>query len=158
MNTCVTYCLHEDSEFLRVSLRTLGTLPAVVLVSQSSWHGAAGKWECCARIADECGAEVILGEWRSELEHRQAALEAARERGFTHALIVDGDEVIEPSLLDAMLGVAEAGLAERIYCEMDTYWKSPEYVIRPREDLTPCMLIDLEKAYPTGVREFEGGR
>lgn len=47
-------------------------------------------------------------------------VEAAKGRGFTHALIVDGDEVIEPALLEAMLKVAESGLAERVYVEMKT--------------------------------------
>jgi len=141
-----------------LNLGILGSVPALALVSDTSWHGPAGDWEATRALACDAGAEVIVGSWLSEYEQRMAAVAAARERGFTHALIVDGDEVIEPSLLEAMLKVAENGLAERVFVEMDTYWKSPDYVIRPREHLTPCMMIDLEKAYPTGVRDFAGGR
>src|SRR5687768_8374422 len=120
MKVCATYCLHEDSAFLASSLKALGTIPVLALVSEVSWHGPAGDWESSRAAACAVGAEVIVGSWTSEYEHRRAAVEAARERGFTHALIVDGDEVIEASLLEAMLKVAEAGLAERIYVEMDT--------------------------------------
>src|SRR5471030_1764837 len=36
------------------------------------------------------------------------------------------------------------GIASRVHVHMDTYFKSPEYVIRPRENLTPIILLDLE--------------
>lgn len=98
------------------------------------------------------------GEWTSENEHRQAAQEYLLERGFTHALIPDGDEIIEPALLQTLTKIAANELAERVYVHWDTYWKSPEYVIRPREGFTPLLLVDLRHAKPVHLRHFEGGR
>jgi hypothetical protein len=90
----------------------------------------------------------VLGDWHTEEAHRRAAQEHLLEKGFTHALIPDGDEILEPRLLQSLIDIAEKGLAERVYVEWDTYWKSPEYVIRPRERFTPLMLIDLRAASP----------
>ncbi len=92
------------------------------------------------------------------MEHRQFACATLRERGCTHALIPDGDEIIEPELLHALTQIAASELAERVYVQWDTYWKTPAYVIRPREPFTPCMLLDLRTAQPTGGRNFAGGR
>ena len=61
-------------------------------------------------------------------------------------------------MLQSITRIAENELADRVYVQWDTYWKSPEYVIRPRENFTPCILIDLRKVTPVGGRNFEGGR
>lgn len=58
------------------------------------WHCEPGDWEETARIAEAACAEVILGEWRDELEHRQAAYAHLTERGFTRVLIPDGDDYL----------------------------------------------------------------
>ena len=44
------------------------------------------------------------------------------------------------------------------YVHMDTYWKSPQYVIRPRERLTPVVMIDVQKVEHVHIREYTGGR
>jgi YD repeat-containing protein len=90
------YCIHDDCCHLASSISSLApTGPALVFVSRVPWNGPPGDREPAARVAAESGAEVVLGEWRSELEHRRAALAYLREKGFTHALIPDGDEVID---------------------------------------------------------------
>jgi len=66
--------------------------------------------------------------------------------------------VIEPHLLEHLQQIAAAGLAERVYVHMDTYWKSPQYVIRPRERLTPVVMIDVQKVDHVHIREYTGGR
>jgi hypothetical protein len=137
MTTAACYILHDDCTSLSSSILGFeGLFSVFVLIGRVPWHGTPGDWPETARIAEAAGAEVILGEWTSELEHRQAAIAHLLERGFTHALIPDGDEVIEPKLLETLLKVAEAGIADRVYVEWDTYWKSPEYAIRPRERFT----------------------
>ena len=103
-------------------------------------------------------ATVVIGDWPSELEHREAAYSHLQDHGYTHALIPDGDEIIETELLTNLTNIAEHDLADRVYVEWDTYWKSPEYVIRPRERFSPCILIKLGVATPVGGRHFEGGR
>ena len=127
-------------------------------VSRAPWHDLPGDWEGAAEIARQAGAEVIAGDWTSELAQRQAAFAELARRGCTHAFIPDGDEIVEPGLLQSLLRLAESELADRVSVYLDTYWKSPEYVIRPREAIAPVLLVDLRNAYPTGLRHFAGGR
>jgi len=166
--------VHDDASFLSATLAANAAAgPAALLVSRVPWHGPVGDWEGAVAIAEAAGSEVVLGEWRSEEEHRRAAQEWALAKGFTHALIPDSDEIIEPELLQTLLAIAQAGVAERVYVQMDTYWKGfgsggeigpaadgapTGYVIRPREGCTPLMLVDLRAASPVKLRQYAGGR
>jgi len=100
----------------------------------------------------------VAGTWPDESSHRRFALQWLREHGHQHVLILDSDEVVEPQLLEHLQQIAAAGLAERVYVHMDTYWKSPQYVSRPRERLTPVVMIDVQKVEHVHIREYTGGR
>src|SRR5438067_5537728 len=89
--------LHDDAAFLGAALSAVASAgPLVCFVSRVPWHDQPGDWESAAEIARQAGAEVVLGDWPTELMHRRAAQAGMLERGFTHALIPDGDEIIEP--------------------------------------------------------------
>jgi len=75
-----------------------------------------------------------------------------------HVFTVDSDEFIEPSLLEAALKVAKNDLADICRVRMDTYWKSPRYVIRPREELAPIIMVDTHKCEHVHIREYSGER
>lgn len=159
MKIAVAYCLHDDHAFLAQSIESFKRAGEIfAFVSQVAWHGDAGDWERTAEICGSAGANMFLGEWRSEDEHRRAAIDHLRHGGFSHALTPDGDEIIEPALLASLIKIAEDDLADRVYVELDTYWKSPEYVVRPREGFTPIILINLENAKHEHLRNFTGGR
>lgn len=159
------FCLHDDTHYLDLVLAALRNLPpelpqipTFAFVSQKPWNATAADWEATADLARSLGMEVVTGEWTQEHRQRRAALDHLLQRGFTHSLIPDGDEIPEPDLLRALLSVAHAQIAERVHVHWDTYWKSPQYVVRPREPFTPCYLVDLRVAKPVGLRNFEGGR
>lgn len=155
---CVCICVHDDASFLPCVLRNVGDVPVLVAISKVDWCGHEGDWKATERTALEVGAEVFLGSWTSEEGHRAAAYAEGRRRGFTHAVIADSDEIIEPRLLDSLVRIAGNGLAERVYVEWDTYWHDTSHVVRPRERFTPCMMIDLRVARNVRNREFFGGR
>ncbi|MGI8922777.1 MAG: glycosyltransferase [Fimbriimonadales bacterium] len=155
----VAHCVHDDSYYLADSIESFKPAgPVFVFLSRTPWSGPTGDHKKAAVVARKAGAEVILGDWASELEHRLAAITTIRERGFSHVLIPDGDEIIEPGLLSTLEEIARHDLADRVYVEWDTYWKSPEYVIRPREGFTPAILLSTSAATPVGKRDFVGGR
>lgn len=157
--TAVCYILHDDAYYLAESIASFkGAGDVLAFVSRVPWHDRPGDWESAAGVARDAGAEVIAGDWTSELAQREAAFLELFKRGYTHAFIPDGDEIVEPGLLQSLLRVAEHALADRVSVYMDTYWKSPEYVIRPREPLAPVLLVDIRNAYPIGLRNFAGGR
>ena len=156
---CSCYAVHDDAGFLAASAASVRRAgPIYVFVSRMPWHGEAGDWQAAADAARDAGAEVVVGDWLGESAHRGAALAHMREQGFTHALIPDGDEIVEPELLRCLAAIVEQDLADRVYVHWDTYWKSPEYVIRPREGFTPCILLNLGVARHVQVREYAGGR
>ncbi|HVT12594.1 MAG TPA: glycosyltransferase [Fimbriimonadaceae bacterium] len=155
----VCYCLHDDHWYLDLSIKSfLSAGPVICFISRVAWDGSPGAWQCCAEVASSLGAEVVLGDWPTEELHRGSALSALRERGFSFVLTPDGDEIIEGALLEALLAIAQKDLADRAMCCFDTYWKSPEYVIRPRESIRPLMLVNLNRARHVFCREYEGGR
>lgn len=155
----VALCAHDDHWFLRPTLESFAPAgPCLVYVSRVPWSGLPGDWERVARLAQDAGAQVVLGDWASENEHRKAAYDDLIRRGYTWALVPDGDEVVEAGLLDHLLRVAKADLADRVYVEWNTYWKSPEYVVRPREPFHPLILFNLRRARQVHIRHYEGGR
>lgn len=121
-------------------------------------EGNSGDSGRVQAIAAKSGSEVVVGEWPDETSHRRFAYQYLLDLGYSHALTLDTDEVVEPRLLNALLSLASADVADRVYVSMDTYWKSVEYVVRPREQLTPCALINLREVAHSAVRDFSGGR
>ncbi len=131
--------------------------PVFVCVSRLAFDGSTGPYERTVEVAEETGATVILGDYPSESLHRQTGMEEVRKRGFRFCIIPDSDEVVSSELLANLIKLAESGVASRVHVHMDTYWKSPEFVVRPREGLTPAILIDLDVVNHVHIREFAGG-
>lgn len=157
----VALCMivHDDVSYMKEALASFKQVQKrYVFVSRVPWHGEPGNWQVASEIARESGATVVEGDWGSEAIHRQAALSQLSEFGHAYALIPDSDEVIEASLLESLLRIAGQDLAERVYIEWATYWKTPQHVVRPREAFTPCMMLSLTKAHHVELRHFEGGR
>ncbi len=156
---CVVLCAHDDYWFVGKVVEAAKSFgPVYAFVSRLAWSGPAGNFERVAEEAKSAGAEVIYGDWDNETDHRRAAYRAVLEQGFEYVLIPDGDEVIEPGLLQTLVHIAKTGIAERVHAHMDTYWKSARYVIRPREQLAPAILIKLGVVKHDYIRDFEGGR
>lgn len=158
MKIAAVFCVHDDHWFLEESIRSFDKVPCYVFVSKLPWKGEEGDYKASVKAAKAAGAEVVLGSWAPEDPHRDSALDHMCSKGFTHVLIPDGDELIEPRLLDAALKIAENDLADRLSVEWDTYWKNAEYVIRPRERFTPTIMLNLAVARHVTIRHYEGGR
>jgi len=152
------FCCHDDWYHLPAAVRAVSGIRRLVVVSERPWHGLAGDWRRCAELAEAQGCEVVTGDWPEESLHRRAALDLARGRGEKWAVILDTDEVASPDLQDTWEKIAQSGLADRVRVTMETYWKSPEYAIRPREQLRPITLVNLDAVEHDYIREYVGGR
>jgi hypothetical protein len=157
MRLCAAICVHTDNQFLEATLESLRQVPIFVFVSSVDWQGVSHDVSETRRIAESRGATVIEGDWPDETSHRRSAYKHLRDDGWNYCLTIDSDEIIEPSLLDKLVSIAGSGLADRVHVEWDTYWKSPEFVIRPREPFKPCVLINLQTVSHVRIREFSGG-
>lgn len=152
-------CLHDDFWFAEAaicSFRPAG--PVTAFVSRVAWNGSGGPWERCAEAAERAGAEVVVGDWPEESLHRRTALATMRERGHSHLLIPDGDEISSPELLSALRRLASVDAADVVRVSMETYWRSPRYAIRPPEQLRPALMVDCRTVSQTHIREYEGPR
>jgi hypothetical protein len=153
------YCVHDDHWFLHNSIRQCGRyVPVVVFVSRLAWNGSTGDWERAAEAAESAGAEVVIGEWPGESEHRGFALAEMKRRGHGHILIPDGDEIPDDKLINALLRIAAADASDLVRVQMDTYWKSPRYLIRPREQIAPALMLDCRTSRHLHIREYTGER
>jgi len=157
--TAVCICVHDDFYYLGATIASFTCgLPVFVYLSEVSWNGDVGDWHRAEKIALAAGAQVVSGQWTSEKDHRTAAYDQLRKDGFGYVLVPDGDEIIEPRLLDALLSIAQNGLADRVHIEWDTYFMDTEHVVRPREPFRPIMLGNLNGATYDHTREWSGGR
>lgn len=151
--------MHDDHWFFRESIRSFASVgPIIVFVSRYAWNGTQGDWNQCAELAAQEGATVILGDWTDEAQQRSDALATLRSAGHGFVFIPDTDEVISPELLESLRRLADADAADTVRVHMDTYWKSAEYVIRPRERLTPILLLHCQRVEHEYIREYVGGR
>ncbi|MCC7433566.1 MAG: glycosyltransferase [Methanoregulaceae archaeon] len=150
---------HDDVLYLEAVLRSLGPdIPATVFLNRKAWSGKAGKWQAARKAIKALGAEIIEGSWDGESEHRAATIQWARAQGINRLLIPDTDEVLSPELLGTLLEIAATELSDEVHVDMDTYWKSPEYVIRPRERIRPVLLINPQTVDHKFIREYQGKR
>jgi hypothetical protein len=113
---CLQALWHRpDASTPPASKQEAAALPRHVFISRLPWHGTVGDWQTAAKTAEALGATVHLGDWPTEREQRQAACDHLRAEGYTHTLIPDGDEILEPALLRTLLTLAEHDLADRVY-------------------------------------------
>jgi GT2 family glycosyltransferase/tetratricopeptide (TPR) repeat protein len=150
---------HDDVLYLDAVLQSLGPdVSATVFLSKTPWYGRTGKWQAARKLIKSLGAEVIEGSWQDESAHRAATIEWARAQGIDRLIIPDTDEVLSPELLETLRELAETDISDEVHVDMDTYWKSPEYVIRPRERLRPVLLINPKTVEHKFIREYHGKR
>jgi hypothetical protein len=153
--------VHDDWYYLAHAIRSFEAAGQVlVCVSRQPWGGGSpGDWEITARVAEEAGATVFYCDEAGESAHRRYALADVKRRvGGGFLFIPDGDEIIEARLLQDCRTIAENRLAERVYVHMDTYFKDASRVVRPRERITPLIMIDLDQVEHEHIRNYSGGR
>lgn len=157
-NMAVAICVHDDNLFLAHVVRAFHPeSPVFVFVSRLPWSGEPGNWQESVRIAESCEATAIVGNWANETLHRRAALDHIRGLGFSYVFIPDSDEIPEPGLLQKLHAIAEAGIADKVRVQMNTYWKTTSHAVRPPESLAPLLLINLDACTHRYIREFDGG-
>lgn len=154
--------VHDDHAFMSLVLEAFpANIPRYVFISKVPWSGEVGDWETAVEICKACNAEAVIGEWSNESDHRRAAYEYLKNLGFEFVIIPDTDEILEPELIENLLKIAKAKIADRVHVTMETYWKSAEFRVRAadhRRPLLPIMMINLKTVEHVYIREFQGGK
>lgn len=150
---------HDDNIYLPAVIESLKDVPTTVFISRLAWSGGQpGDFGSSIQKAESAGASVILGDWSNEEDQRNFVIAWALENGIDDLIIPDSDEILCPKLLDTLRKISAVGLADVVFTTMDTYWKSPEYVIRPRERLMPPILVSPASVSLDRIRNFRGER
>lgn len=148
------YCVYDDDSWLGDSFASVydACTSVLFLVGDEPWHGRPTSntrtLEVIAQLPDQARkVRVIRGAWATETEQRNAGLEILREAGVDYCFVVDADEIYDEAALARMMRFA-AGHPEVACWHMtwDTYWKSHEWVIEPREPFKPVVFVKVGAA------------
>ena len=64
VRTAVCTVIHDDSSYSHFVLRAVpDPMPMYVIASKLPWSGEPGEWMTSVQIAEENGAEVVIGSW-----------------------------------------------------------------------------------------------
>jgi len=154
------YCVHDDTAWLAESVESIYDCCGAIyfLVSDRPWNGepadSSGTIEFIRSLPDPAGKlRVVKGSWSTEAEQRNAGLDILKNEGYDYCLVIDADEVYDPTDLHRMMRLAKKH--PEIACwhaVMDTYWKSWRYRIDPREPLKPAIFVKVGTARFTANR------
>ena len=153
LKSVACYALHYGKEYLAWSIRS--TQDAVdevlVLYAAAPSFGHGGEVPCpeteeeLLQEANRFATKPVRwhpGRWRSELEHRFAALAEARKAGADLVLVVDADELWAPGVAQTTLrSVYDANRAGRWMASFRNFWRSFDWEVR--DGFLPVRIVDL---------------
>jgi len=145
MKTIAYYALHYGKEYLAWSIRSVqDSVDEIhVLYTDVPSYGHTTPMPCPdteAELHEE--AEQFLnkplfwhrGRWPNETEHRNAILPIARERGADLILVVDADELWDPTTLREAVEEVRGRTEDIIRVNFIHFWRSWYWVCKD-----PCM-------------------
>lgn len=160
---------HRESEYIGACINNWKDVvdKHLVLVSTKAWNGGSNRDDGTVRIAIDMGAEVVLGEWKSEGEQRSWGL--ARLYDYDYVLIVDADEFYtkedQRKIIDALdhpihteftPDPDEYRHVPAFKCAyMATYWKNSDYRYEPADTHQPIIAVDPKQLYGYEHRQFK---
>lgn len=110
----------------------------LVLVSQIPWQGKTEMPDETDIIAEEMGATVIINDWKTEQDQRNAGQEYFHD--FDWIITLDPDEYLDKKGWKALKEFIDVAKDNAYVCSSQfTYWKSG-YVIDPGEEYTQIIL------------------
>lgn len=151
MKLGAVYCIYHEPEYLEISVEPIHRHfdRVVFLVSKKPWNGPVfDNSETLARIRALCQKyahfELIIGDWDNQPDQRNYGLQCLEERGFTHAFIIDSDEIYhEHELGNIKKYIEHHEAVAAFHVQWNTYWKKDYYVIEPREAFCPLIAVRL---------------
>jgi len=154
-------CLCDDIHYLPWVVAAVRTIenpgPITAVVSKIGWDGSEADYKSALKMLKELDVRAVVGSYRTEQEHRLAAHQEALAQDLDRVIIPDSDEVLPPELLKTLHGLADQGIGDRVYCNMETMWYSPEYRINPPERLTPIIMYNPKVVKFESYRNYTGG-
>lgn len=151
MNIGIITVAFNEKEFIAPCIKQFEgfNFPHLVMVSKKPWRGEYEMDETWALAKMHLNnGEVIIGDWEGQAQQFNAGLEILEADGIDWALIVDADEFYTPEDIGRLVGQIRTTEYDAIYAtNMNVYWKSPDYMVAPRQDDYPIIAIRTNKRF-----------
>ncbi len=156
MKLSACYIVYDDYELLPMSMESIyGTVDKIYfLLNDQPWRGAK-RPEAHAKAKEflknlcvqfnKC--ELIEKTFDVEADQRNFGLRISKRDGYKFQLIVDTDEVYNPSELQNLKNIlSQNPTLPAVHCTWATYWKTePLYRIEPREAWNPLIIANVDQ-------------
>jgi len=154
--------VHDDIRWVREMILGVhqNVSSVLFLLGKNPWYGEPGEFikirkDLTALAHQYSNIEIIEGDWESEGEVRNFALKVASSRGIPYVAFVDTDEIYDPEQFSNLQKiVASNPLIGCFEVEMNTYWKTPQYIIDPPEVFAPPVFVRTQMALCKERRHF----
>jgi hypothetical protein len=118
----------------------------IVLISEKPYFGETEPPDRTEEICRELGVDVIKGVWK--LDHLQRSRGNSLCMDCDWVFGFDSDEMMEKKEIEKLIKFAEKTNAKAIAVQPENYWKTIDYVFRPKADYTPIIMMRPEVRFP----------
>jgi glycosyltransferase involved in cell wall biosynthesis len=131
----------------------------LIMVSNRPWNGEPSDTsEVIKHINSICAVmpnfELVQGNWATEKDQRNAGLAKLYKEGIDYTFIVDGDEIYHEQHVRGIQQYVQANPAvAAFHIEWNTFWTKKYYVIAPREQFKPVVVVKTSGFVFTGLRQ-----
>lgn len=153
----MTICYNEEQLLPSCLLNWRGKVSRhVVFHTDKPWHGQELPHDRSQRLCEYTGTPFVRLPWRSETEQRNWALGYFHD--FDYVLVIDADELLtqedQKTLLERVGNPQDFEDNQNVYRaeRLQTYFKTPEYVLDPPDRHKPVIAISPKKGLFTDCR------
>lgn len=154
MKLCAIFCVWDDYDLLDHSVKNIRPLVhgIIIIASTKSNYGEYSpipeRWRTDELFVREPKFQIPMF---SETDKRNYGLDIAREKGYTHFLMMDADEFYHPhEFSEAKKLFHVKPELQGLVCELKCFFKSPTLTIGIERTLVPF----IHKLTPTLKHEF----
>lgn len=148
------YCLHYGVEWLEWSIRSVRDFVDDIFIFYTAKpsHGHKTELVCPERreqlfsIAEKYATywqDVGPFEW--EGQHRDWSIKTVKDKGYSHALVVDADELWDAHHLSDFIRFAKGSNIYQVRVAMHHFWRSMNWVCE--DDASPIRFFNLKYNY-----------
>ena len=150
----ITICYNEEKR-IRQALQNRkdgGYETNLVMLSEKPFYGKEYPKDRTEEIAEEMGAEVIKGVWSQDDPMLNVGLNVLK--GFDYVLFLAPDEFLtrEDHIALRRFVEGQGDYPAFAVSKMNTYFKSSEWRVEPREDYKPIIVVDPKKTQFRDIR------
>jgi len=161
MKFAAMYCLYDDYEYLDISLESFKNIDKILfLISDVPWNGnkdQRNNIDTINHVKNLCNKnsnyELITGHWINEINQRNFGLSKLFKENYDYTFIIDNDEIYHDYHIENIKKFILSNTKySAFHIEWNTYWKKDYYIIHPRENFNPVIVVKISEYLFTTIR------